>query len=110
MQEPKRFWWAKQRKLIPLERPGGGGRSHRPERREAEIAWLVANGVRYVVSTMTTRHNLSDYEGLGLEHHHAPVASAATGAEALEEILGVLRRERDVEPRAVGAFSQQGLS
>ena len=104
MREPKRFWWARARKLIALERPGGGGRSHRPERREAEIAWLKANGVRFVVSTMTTRHNLADYERLGLEHHHAPVASTEGGAEALEEILGVLRRE----VRRAGAVAVHG--
>ncbi len=93
MREPKRIWWARPRKLCALERPGGGGRSHRPERREAEIAWLVAQGVCYVVSTMRTRHNLADYERAGLDWHHAPVASAAEGADALEELLPVLRRE-----------------
>ncbi len=93
MREPKRIWWARQRKLCALERPGGGGRSHRPERREAEIAWLAARGVRFVVSTMRTRHNLADYEQAGLEWHHAPVSSAAQGADALEELLPVLRRE-----------------
>jgi hypothetical protein len=38
--EPKRIWWARPRKLCALERPGGGGRSHRPERRAAEIEYL----------------------------------------------------------------------
>lgn len=104
MQQPKRFWWARQRKLVALERPGGGGRSHRPERREAEVGWLKASGVRFVVSTMSTRHNLPDYERLGLEHHHAPVASTAEGAESLEEILGVLRREL----RRAGAIAVHG--
>ena len=93
MREPKRIWWARPRKLCALERPGGGGRSHRPERREAEIAWLAAQGVRFVVSTMRTRHNLADYERAGLDWHHVPVASAAEGADALEELLGVLRRK-----------------
>lgn len=93
MREPKRIWWARPRKLCALERPGGGGRSHRPERREAEIAWLADRGVRMVISTMATRHNLTAYEGSGLEWHHVPVASAAEGADALEEVLLVLRRE-----------------
>ena len=48
MREPIRIWWARPRKLCALERPGGGGRSHRPERREAEIAWLAEHGVRTV--------------------------------------------------------------
>ncbi len=55
---PPRLWWARPRKLCALERPGGGGRSHRPERRAAEIAYLRESGVRLVVSCMTTRHNL----------------------------------------------------
>ena len=92
MQEPRRIWWARPRKLCALERPGGGGRSHRPERRAAEIAYLKERGVRFVVSTMETRHNLAAYEDAGLEWHHVAVESAGEGAEALEELLPVLRR------------------
>ena len=93
MQEPKRVWWARPGKLCALERPGGGGRSHRPERREAEIDWLRENGVRTVISTMSTRHNLAAYEQAGLHWRHVPVASTAEGAAALEELLRLLRRE-----------------
>jgi hypothetical protein len=93
MQAPRRIWWARPGKLCALERPGGGGRSHRPERREAEIEWLRENGVRTVISTMSTRHNLAAYEKAGLEWRHVPVASTAEGAEALEQLLRVLRRE-----------------
>jgi hypothetical protein len=91
--EPRRIWWARPRKLCALERPGGGGRSHRRGRRAAEIAWLAERGVRLVVSTMRWRHNLADYEAAGLGWHHVPVASAAEGAEALEELLPILKRE-----------------
>jgi hypothetical protein len=91
--EPRRIWWARPRKLCALERPGGGGRSHRPERRAAEIAYLRASGVRLVVSTMVTRHNLADYERAGLAWHHVPVAITEEGADALEELLPLLRRE-----------------
>jgi hypothetical protein len=76
-----------------MERPGGGGRSHRPERRDAEIAYLKGNGVRLVVSTMSSRHNLGAYESAGLPWHHVPVDSAQRGADALEELLPLLRRE-----------------
>ena len=93
MREPKRIWWARPRKLCLLERPGGGGRSHRPERREAELAYLAGRGVRLIVSTMTTRHNLDDYESAGFDWHHVPVVSAAEGADPLEELLPLLRRE-----------------
>ena len=93
MQEPKRIWWARPRKLCALERPGGGGRSHRPERRAAEIEYLRASGVWLVISTMTTRHNLGDYEAAGFGWHHVPVSSAEDGADALEELLPLLKRE-----------------
>src|ERR687892_926696 len=93
METPKRIWWARPAKLCALERPGGGGRSHRPERRAGEIAYLQARGVRLVISTMVTRHNLADYERAGLRWHHVPVISAAEAAGALEELLPLLRRE-----------------
>jgi len=92
-QEPRRIWWARPGKLCGLERPGGGGRSHRPERRAAEIAYLKSKGVRLFVSTMASRHNLRAYEDAGLGWHHVPVESAQRGAEALEELLPLLRRE-----------------
>src|ERR671916_2793432 len=101
---PKRIWWARPRKLCALERPGGGGRSHRPDRREAEIEYLTERGVRLVISTMTTRHNIPDYEAAGLDWHHVPVASCAEGADALEELLPLLRREL----RRAGAVAIHG--
>jgi len=92
-QEPRRIWWARPRKLCALERPGGGGRSHRPERRDAELTYLMEQGVRLVVSTMRTRHLLAHYEAVGLDWHHVPVAATEEGAEQLEELLPLLRRE-----------------
>src|SRR3954469_10675785 len=86
MNEPRRIWWARPKKLCLLERPGGGGRSHRPERREADTAYLIEHGVHTVVSTITTKHNLSHYEEAGLEWHHVPVAETEDGADALEEL------------------------
>ena len=76
-----------------MERPGGGGRSHRPERRDADIEYLMGRGVRLVVSTMESRHNIPAYESAGLDWHHVPVPSVADGADALEELLSLLRRE-----------------
>jgi hypothetical protein len=93
MVEPQRIWWARPRKLCALERPGGGGRSHRPERREGEIEYLKGRGVRLVVSVMRTRHNLAAYEEAGLEWRHVPVAAPEDGPAALEELLALLRRE-----------------
>jgi hypothetical protein len=106
MAEPRRIWWARPRKLCALERPGGGGRNHRADRRAAEIEDLHARGVRLVVSVMRTRHNLSAYEAAGLEWHHVPVAATADGAEALEELLPLLRYEL----RSPGAVAVHGDS
>jgi hypothetical protein len=93
MEQPRRIWWARPSKLCALERPGGGGRSHRRDRREAEIAWLQAHRVRLVISVMRTRHNLAEYERAGLEHRHVPVASSAEAPAALEELALLLRRD-----------------
>jgi hypothetical protein len=90
MREPKRKWWARPRKLCALERPGGGGSSHRPERRREEIEWLKAHGVHTVISTMKTRHNLSAYEEAGLEWVHLPVEEEDDG---IEQVLPILRRK-----------------
>ena len=49
--------------------------------------------MRLVISTMTTRHNLADYEAANLDWHHLPVTSCAAGADALEELLPLLKRE-----------------
>ena len=104
MNEPRRIWWARPRKLCALERPGGGGRSHRPDRRRQEIEWLKARGVRTVVSTMKSRHNLAAYEDAGLRWVHVPVAETTGAEEALEEVLRVLRREL----RRAGAVAVHG--
>jgi hypothetical protein len=93
MSAPARIWWARPRKLCALERPGGGGRSHRPEARAAEIEYLRGRGVWLVVSVMRTRHNLAAYEEAGLDWHHVPVESAARGADQLEELLPLLKRD-----------------
>ena len=103
-QEPRRIWWARPRKLCGLERPGGGGRSHRPERREAELAYLKSRGVRLVISTMATRQGLGAYEEAGLDWHHVPVPVTEEGAEALEELLALIRREA----RTPGAIAVHG--
>jgi hypothetical protein len=104
VQEPRRIWWARPRKLCALERPGGGGRSHRRERRAAEIEYLRSRGVRLVISTIATRQNLAAYDEAGLDWHHVPVPETAEGAAALEELLALIRREA----RTPGAIAIHG--
>jgi hypothetical protein len=94
MNTPRRIWWARPGKLCLLERPGGGGRSHRPERRAADIEYLKDAGVRLVVSTMATKHGLAEYEDAGLKWRHIPVPDPADGgAEALADLVRLLKRE-----------------
>lgn len=93
MNTPKRIWWARAGKLCALERPGGGGRSHRPDRRIDDIEYLAESGVRLVVSLMPTKHNLSHYEEAGLEFRHVPIASWEAAGEALDDVIRLLRRE-----------------
>ncbi|MEA2456648.1 MAG: hypothetical protein QOI45_2910 [Thermoleophilaceae bacterium] len=106
VREPRRIWWARPRKLCALERPGGGGRNHRVERRGAEIEYLRGRGVRIVVSVMRSRHNLAAYEAAGLDWHHVPVRKPEDGAQALEELLPLLRYEL----RSAGAVALHGDS
>jgi hypothetical protein len=103
-QEPRRIWWARPRKLCGLERPGGGGRSHRAERRDAELAYLTARRVRLLISTSPTRHNLEAYNEAGLAWHHVPVAMTPEGAAALDELVALLR----TETRRPGAVALHG--
>jgi hypothetical protein len=101
MNEPRRIWWPLPGRLCVLERPGGGGRSHRPERREAEIAYLSEHKVRAIVSTMKTRHNLEHYEAAGFDWEHIPVPDVAKdGKEALPRVVSTLERLM-AEPGAV---------
>jgi hypothetical protein len=51
---------------------------------------------------MSSRHNLREYDLAGLSWHHVPVESCAAGAEALDELLPLLKRElRDAGAVAV---------
>jgi hypothetical protein len=85
--EPRRIWWARPRKLCALERPGGGGRSHRPDRRAEEIEYLKDAGVHTVVSIMSTRHNLAAYEEAGLTAVHHPLHDD----DSVRELIILLR-------------------
>jgi hypothetical protein len=59
-----------------------------------------------VVSVMRTRHNLAAYEAAGMDWHHVPVRTTAGAAQALEELLPLLRHELE----ATGAVAVHGDS
>lgn len=53
---------------------------------------------------MKTRHNLAAYDEAGLDWRHVPVSFAEEGADQLEELLVLLRRET----RRRGAIAVHG--
>ncbi len=63
--------WIVPGSLAIAERPGGGGRSQRVSRRRADIAWWSEQGVRTIVSAMSSRHGLIEYaqNGFGVRWH-----------------------------------------
>lgn len=58
MTEPPVSTWLVDGRLALAERPGGGGRSHRRVRRDADLEWWAAHGVTAIVSGMRSRHGL----------------------------------------------------
>ena len=89
--------WITPGALVVAERPGGGGRSHRPARREAELAWWHAEGVRTIVSAMRSRHGLVEYaqRGFGVRWHPLKdlVQARAELPRLADEVAAVLARE-----------------
>ena len=59
--EPTTYAWILPGRLAVAERPGGGGRMHRRERRIAELDWWREQGVVAIVSGMRSRHALAEY-------------------------------------------------
>jgi hypothetical protein len=85
--EPRVHAWLIARRLAVAERPGGGGRSHRRERRAAEMAWWSAQGVAAVVSGMRSRHGLDAYAAAGWEVRWHPLREPG---QAIRELPGLL--------------------
>ena len=93
MGEPARYAWIEPERLAVAERPGGGGRTHRRERREAEMEWWRAHGVEAVVSGMRTRHGLVEYALDGFRIGWRPLTDPAQGPEQLGELVGVVEAQ-----------------
>lgn len=83
--------------LAVAERPGGGGRSHRVARREAELAWWHAQGVRTIVSGMRSRHALVEYAQAGFGTRWYPLMDVVQARAQLprlaDEVADVMARE-----------------
>ncbi|MSO44077.1 MAG: hypothetical protein EXQ74_02020 [Thermoleophilia bacterium] len=75
--------WIVPGSLAIAERPGGGGRSHRVARREADLAWWHAQGVRTIVSAMRSRHGLVEYAQAGYHVRWHPLRDVAQARAAI---------------------------
>lgn len=75
--------WIVPGSLAVAERPGGGGRSHRVTRRHRELAWWAEQGVRTIVSTMNSRHALSEYARHGFGSRWFPLKDLVQARDEL---------------------------
>lgn len=89
--------WIVPGQLAIAERPGGGGRSQRVTRRHADLAWWRAQGVATIVSTMRSRHGVTEYArmGLGVRWHPLKdvVQARAEIPRVAHDVANLLARE-----------------
>lgn len=83
--EPTVYCWLIPNRLALAERPGGGGRTHRVARRDAQLAWWWDEGVRTIVSTMATRHGLLEAALAGFGIRWYPLREPAGDGPLLRE-------------------------
>ena len=79
--------WLIDRRLAVAERPGGGGRSHRVPRRNADLSWWAAAGVTDIVSGMSTRHGLVDHALASFAIHWFPLPDERHDDGALDALV-----------------------
>lgn len=84
---PRNFAWVVGDRLAVCERPGGYGPSHRRVRRTEEIVWIRVQGFDWVISTLSSSHNLHAYEEAGLPARHLPLGARGDQAGALRTVL-----------------------
>jgi len=101
MLEPRTYAWLIPERLAVAERPGGGGRSHRRLRRDAEIDWWAARGVSTIVSCMRTRHGLLDAALAGFAVRWHPLVTPEQGAREIRALADTVAECLDAEPGAV---------
>lgn len=73
--QPRNFSWVIQERFAVCERPGGYGANHRRVRRQEEIIWVREQGFTCVVSLIPARHNLHNYDELGVLWQHHPLSA-----------------------------------
>ena len=89
---PRNLIWILKDRLAVCERPGGYGSNHRSVRRTEEIIWMRRNEFTCVVSLLTGRHNLHNYDEHDLAYLHMPLSEVPQAAELLEVYEELTRR------------------
>jgi hypothetical protein len=89
--EPRNFAWIIKDQLAVCERPGGYARNHRKVRRHEEILWLRNQGFTRIVSLLSSPHNLTAYDDLGVPWSHFPFGATAEPRTTLIELYTALR-------------------
>ena len=95
MNEPRVYAWLVPGRLVVAERPGGGGRSHRITRREAELAWWAAHGVTTIISGMRTRHGLLEAALDGFRVRWHPLVEPEQAAREIPALVDRVLREME---------------
>jgi hypothetical protein len=99
--EPRHFRWVIKDRVAVCERPGGYGDSHRKVRRQEEIIWLRQHEFDFVVSLISSTHNLHNYEELGVPFHHVPFAGPKDGTLGLTRAMSSIRDHFDAGHKIV---------
>jgi len=96
--EPKVYAWIVPGEVAVAERPGGGGASHRRDRRQAEQDWWRSQGVRAIVSGMQSRHGLVEYalDGFVIAWH--PLTEVESVERELPPLVAAVLRFREERP------------
>lgn len=89
--EPRHFQWVIGEQLAISERPGGYGTNHRKVRRQEEIIWIREQNFDFVVSLITSDHNLHSYDELGVRWKHWPFPRSLDIETALAQMYPELQ-------------------
>ncbi len=85
--KPRNFHWIIKDQLAVCERPGGYGTNHRRVRRQEEIIWIREQGFGCVISVIGSRHNLHNYDDLGVAWQHRPFVDPEESASYLAALF-----------------------
>ncbi len=99
--EPQSYAWLIDDRLVVAERPGGGGRSHRIARRQADFEWWRERGVRHMVSGMRSRHGLVDAALFGFGVSWCPIPDDDGAGEAIRRLVTTAISHLDADIGAV---------